>query len=144
MEPEKPGVAFEPAPDARPKIPEPPPVQLVAVADVELPSVAGIEKELDGFYVGLLRFERDPTTREIVYRAENFRLRFGVHECPQAREDMRPIGIAVPSFAEMIEKLTDLEIEFVRQRGISSAQDTLLLRDPAGNWVELAEMTRVA
>jgi hypothetical protein len=143
MELEKSTVAFEPAPDVRPKIPEPPPVQLVAVADVALGSVAGIEKDLDGFYIGLLRFERDPDVEGIVYRAENFRLRFDVHECPQPRDDMRPIGIAIPSFGEMMEKLSDREIEFVRQRGISPAQDTLLLRDPAGNWVELSEMTRV-
>jgi hypothetical protein len=119
-------------------------VQLVAVADVMIPTVAGLEKELDSFYVGLLRFERDPVTQEVIYRAENFRLRFHVHECPQSRQDMRPIGIAIPSLAEIIEKLTDLEIEFIRQRGISPAQESLLLRDPAGNWIELSEMTQVS
>jgi hypothetical protein len=144
MELEDSTVPFDPPADPRPKIPEPPPVQLVAVADVIIPAVAGLEKELDAFYVGLLRFERDVAAQEIVYRAENFRLRFDLHERPQSREDMRPIGIAVPSLAEMIEKLTDLEIEFIRQRGISPAQDTLLLRDPTGNWIELSEMTQVS
>ena len=32
---------------------------------------------------------------------------------------MRAIGIAIPSLAEMVGKLTDLEMEFIRQRGIA-------------------------
>jgi hypothetical protein len=144
MELEDAFVEFEPQIDRRRKVPEPPPVQLLAVADVALPGIAGLEKELDAFYVELLRLERDAATHEIVYRAENFRLRFDVHECPQPREDMRAIGIAVPSLAEMVGKLTDLEVELIRQRGITPAQDTLLLRDPAGNWIELSEMRRVS
>ena len=44
--------------DARPKLPEPPPVTLVSVQDVRLPTVAGLERLLDEFYAGLLRFER--------------------------------------------------------------------------------------
>jgi hypothetical protein len=44
--------------DCRPRIIPPPPVQLVAIADVMLPGVAGLEREFDAFYVGLLRLER--------------------------------------------------------------------------------------
>jgi hypothetical protein len=143
MELEHPATEFDLPDDRRAKIPEPPPVQLVAVADVSLPAVAGIEKELDVFYVELLKFERDVAEQEIVYRSENFRLRIDVHEVPPDRDEMRPIGIAIPSLAEMMQSLTDRDIEFVLQRGISAAQETLLLRDPAGNWVELSEMTRV-
>ena len=144
MELEDSTVQFDPPADLRPRIPEPPPVHLVAVADVVLPVVAGLEKELDRFYVGLLRFERDLETSEVVYRAGNFRLRFEVLECPPDRDDMRAVGIAIPSLTEMIQKLSDQDIEFARQRGISPAQDTLLLLDPAGNWIELSEMTRVS
>ena len=144
MELEDSTVEFDPPADLRPRIPEPPPVQLVAVGDVILPGIAGLETELDRFYVGLLRFERDAETPEIVYRAENFRLRFEVQERPTPREDMRAVAIAIPSLAEMMQKLSDQEIEFVRQRGISPAQETLLLLDPAGNRIELSEMTRVS
>ncbi|MDB5296317.1 MAG: hypothetical protein JWO31_2300 [Phycisphaerales bacterium] len=45
-------------PDRRPTVPEPPPVRLVAVADVVLVTAPGRERELDAFYVGVLRFER--------------------------------------------------------------------------------------
>src|SRR5687767_7663075 len=44
--------------DRRPRMPEPLPVKLLAVEDVRLPATAGLEAQLDGFYVGLLEFER--------------------------------------------------------------------------------------
>jgi hypothetical protein len=144
MELEQSSIEFTPEPDRRPNMPEPPPVQLVAVDDVLLSSVAGLETEMDQFYVGLLRFERDAASELPAYRAENFRLLIAVHECPRPREDLRAIGIAVPSLGEVTVKLNDLEIEFTRQRGLAPAQETLLLRDPAGNWIELVEMRRVS
>jgi catechol-2,3-dioxygenase len=116
----------------------------VAVDDVTLDSVAGLEKEMDQFYVDLLRFERDATTHDLVYRAENFRLRFLVHETPRSREDMRSTGILVPSFPALIDRLNELEIEFIRQKGLAPGEESLLLRDPAGNWLELFEMKLVA
>lgn len=126
--------------DPRPKMPEPPPVRLVAVNDVELPSVAGLETELDKFYIGLLAFERDSGESGIVYRAENFRMRFIVNERPQPREDFRGVGVEVPNFSEIIARLNDAEIEFLRQRGLASGQESLLVLDPAGNWIEIFEM----
>jgi hypothetical protein len=52
-------IGFRLAADKRPILTEPPPVQLVAVADVVLPMPPGTESALDEFYIGLLRFERD-------------------------------------------------------------------------------------
>jgi hypothetical protein len=137
MELEETDKSFEVPPDKRPHIPEPPPVSLIAVADVVLPSVAGLERELDAFYVKLLRFERDAEVEVIVYRAENFRLRFELFERLPERDGVRPVGIALESFREFPSKLTELDIEFTLQRGLTPGQDTLLLRDPAGNWIEL-------
>lgn len=139
MELEETSVPFTPGRDNRARMPEPPPVRLAAVDDVELPALAGLEAELDRFYVDLLRFEREEDPG-IVYRAENFRVRFFVHELPIVREDMRPIGIEVPGFADVIPRLTDVEIEFARQKGLVSGQESLLLQDPAGNWIEIFEM----
>jgi hypothetical protein len=144
MELEQASIDFSPQPDRRPKMPEPPPVQLVAVEDVTLDGVAGLEKDMDQFYIGLLRFERDATTDDLIYRAENFRLRFVIHELPQSRQDMRSIGITVPSFPDLIQRLNDLEIPFIRQKGLSPGEESLLLRDPAGNWLQLFEMKLVA
>ena len=45
-------------PDQRPPVPEPPPVRILAVEDVVLLGSSGVERALDEFYVGLLRFER--------------------------------------------------------------------------------------
>ena len=144
MELEEASEKFVPAADRRPRIPEPPAVQLVAVADMELPGVAGRELAMDAFYVGVLGFERDGATYELVYRAENFRLRFRLLERPEPREDLRPVGVTVPSLPALMETLNEREIEFVRQRGFGPGEDSLLLRDPAGNWVEVSESKLIA
>jgi hypothetical protein len=130
--------------DRRPKIEEPPPVRIVAIEDCILWSPAGLERQLDEFYVGLLRFERDemPPDRgvhEIVYRAENFRVRIEVLEKPLSREDFRPLTLVVESLADIGLRLTEAEVEFERQRGLMPGQDNLLLRDPAGNPVLIGE-----
>src|SRR5688572_7744007 len=44
--------------DRRPRMPEPLPVRVLAVEDVRLPATAGLEPQLDDFYVGLFGFER--------------------------------------------------------------------------------------
>jgi hypothetical protein len=50
--------------DRRRRMPEPLPVRLVSVADVRLPATAGLERQLDAFYVGLLGFEREGVARK--------------------------------------------------------------------------------
>lgn len=131
-------------PSDRPKMPEPPPVRLVAVEDVHLPAPAGVEVQLDSLYVGLLRFQRDPAhTTHPVYRSENFAIIFDVLEPPVEREDLRATGIEVPSLREFEQKLIDMEMEYQRQKGLTAGCDTLLLQDPAGNWVAVGEFRRV-
>jgi len=129
--------------DRRPKIEEPPPVRLVAVEDCQLWATAGLERELDDFYVGLLNFERQPADNEIVYRAENLRVRVAVLECPLPREDYRPLALAVDSLGELVGRLNQAKIEFVHHYGLTPGQDNLLVSDPAGNPVEISE-TRIA
>jgi hypothetical protein len=131
---------FKPALDERRHMPEPPPVRLVAVEDVHLAAVSGKAPELDALYVGLLRFEREPAEAALVYRAENFRLRFDVQRPPVERDDYRAAMIEVPDLAAVEKKLIEDEIEYERQRGLSPAHDQLVLRDPAGNWISLGEM----
>lgn len=131
--------AFSPPSDRRPKLAEPPPVRLLAVDDARLPAPAGVEVQLDAFYLGLLCFERDPGSDFPVYRAENFRLHFDVREPPIQRQDTRALGIVVSSLAALEEKLIDAELEHVRQRGLAPGQETIALLDPAGNWIEITE-----
>ena len=161
-------------PDRRPVMIEPPPVRLVAVDDVVLITAPGRERELDAFYVDLLRFEREdvprPERREVepilgaeapkvpparvvrplpplhqrglqgpVYRAENVRLSFQVHEPLIERETLRAQGIEVRSLAAVAEQLEQWAIEFTRQKGLYPGQQSLLLQDPGGNWVEISE-----
>jgi hypothetical protein len=125
---------------------EPPPVRLVAVEDVRLRTPPGIGEQLDGFYVGLWELERDAEQAGIVYRAENVRLRFDIIEDqkPIERETLRPQGIEVLSLAEAELKLVEAEHEYIRQRGLTPGQESLLLQDPAGNWIELFEVRRVS
>lgn len=124
-------------PDRRPRMPEPLPVRLAAIEDALLIAAAGSEPRLDAFYVGLLGFERDPYEATLIYRAENFRILFDLIEPPILRDGMRPLGIEVLSLREAEHKLIDAEVEYTRQKALNPGQESLLLQDPAGNWIEL-------
>jgi catechol-2,3-dioxygenase len=141
MELEPASTEFTPVYDARPKLFSPPPVALVAVADVSLTAVAGLEPQLDGFYAELLRMDRDRAAaeHEIVYQAQNVRLRVQIQELPPPRQTLRPLGIVIPSLAELAQRLIESKIEFVRQRGVFAGSESLILSDPAGNLVEVME-----
>jgi hypothetical protein len=142
----EPSTGLQPTADARPRMDEPPPVRLVAVEDVRLPTPPGLEAELDAFYVGLWQFERDlAEAPAIVYRAENVRLRLEIvtDQKPIERDTLRPQGIEVLSLAEAELKLVEAERDYLRQRGLTPGQESLLLQDPAGNWIELFEVRRV-
>lgn len=169
---------FDPRPDRRPPIPEPPPVRLVAVADVVILAGAGVERELDALYVGVLRFERADVTpdhrpavqpilgadvpqvpppradrplpglppgaiRGPVYRAENHRLCVEVHEPPVRRDDLRPVGVEVPSLAAVEAELLAREVEHERRKGLLPGHEGIWLQDAGGNWVEVVEMRPV-
>jgi hypothetical protein len=130
--------------DRRPKMDEPPPVRLIAVEDVRLLTMPGNETALDEFYAGLLEFVRDACADSIVYRAENFRLRFEVVEqIPVERDGIRPVGIQVRSLRDAERKLFENQIDYIRQRGLLPGLVSLLLQDPAGNWMELFEAVGV-
>jgi hypothetical protein len=130
---------FRPVEDRRRRIPEPLPVKLVTVEDARLICGAGLEVQLDEFYVGLLGFERIGPEDGIVYRAENFNLRFDVLEPPVRRETLRTLGVEMLSLAAAQEQLIAREIEHTRQKGLAPGQESILLMDPAGNWIELTE-----
>jgi hypothetical protein len=129
-----------PSGDKRPLIPPPLPVRLVAIEDVRLLAFAGSEAALDAFYVGLWEFERDTDEPGVVYRADNFRIRFEIVEPPVIRQELRPVQIEVRSLPEAEHKLVEAEIDYIRQKGISAGSDSLLFLDPAGNWVALLEV----
>ena len=133
----------KPVADARPLIPDPPPVRLIAIDDVHLPAASGFEHELDAFYVGLLLFVRksiDEQAGNLFYYAENHRLCFDVLEPPIFRDSVRPVGIEIPSMADVEQKLIDEQVPYTRQVGLAPGDDSMLLQDPAGNWVLLSEM----
>ena len=130
-----------PPPDRRRHVPEPPPVRLVALEEVRLPAQSGSEHELDRFYLSLLKFERDATSpaSSIVYKAENARLVIDFFEQPPERIDLRPVMIEVPARGRLKSQIIEWEVEYQRLRGLMAAQETLLLQDPAGNWVSITE-----
>src|SRR6266550_5639137 len=130
---------IEPVPDRRARMEEPLPVRLVAIADVTLPVIAGLEVELDRFYLGLLEFLRDTDLRQLVYHADNFALRFVVRELLPERGEYRPLQIEVQSLLVAEQKLRDAKIEYVRQKTLTPGEESVVLLDPTGNWVELVE-----
>jgi hypothetical protein len=127
-----------PRADRRPLIPEPIPVRLVTVDDAELVALAGLEHELDDFYIGLLKFQRDPLD-ELAYQAENFRIKFAISETLPERDNLRPLLIEVSRLSEIEHQLVEAEIDYTRQRGLMPGETRLLVQDPAGNWIELTE-----
>jgi hypothetical protein len=131
--------------DQLPKLEDPPPVRLVAVEDVRLPTPPGTEAALDGFYVGLWQFRREADNEQIVYRAENVRLRFLVQEGtpPVERDGARPQGVIVPSLRDAERRLAEARIPFERQRALLLGLYTLIVQDPAGNWLELMELRKL-
>ena len=133
----------QPLPDRRPRMDEPLPVRLVAIADVTLPVIAGLEVDLDRFYVGLFEFARDPDLRQLIYHADNFGLRFVVQELLPERGEYRPLQIEVQSLLVAEQKLREAKIEYVRQKTLTPGEESLVLLDPAGNWVELVEYRAV-
>jgi hypothetical protein len=126
MELDDPSIEFTPAVDRRPHMPEPLPVTLVAIEDVQAQAGAGLEVQLDQFYVNLLRFERqqDVPRESIVYRAENYRLCFEVVEPPVPRDGFRPIGVDVPSLGELEQQLIEREIECHRSGSWNSSSSS--------------------
>ena len=99
----------------------------------------GLEIQLDEFYIGLLGFQRALPPESIIYHAENFDLQFDVLEPPVQRNTLRALGIEVPSLAETEQKLIDREIAYARQKSLQPGTESLLLLDPAGNWIQLTE-----
>ena len=130
-------------PDRRPRMEEPLPVKLLTVADATLLTAAGLEPRLDDFYVNLLRFQRTGPEQAVVYRSETFDLIFKVEEPPVRRESLRALGVEVASLAEVERQLIEREIPYTRQKGITPGQESLLLTDPAGNWLDLTESRAV-
>ena len=134
---------FKPAIDRRPRVPEPLPVRLATIDDARLPSAAGLERQLDAFYVGVLGFARKSENEPIAYRADNFTLYFEVIEPPVRRDDLRPLGLEVPSLADLSLKLVEAEVEHARQRGLLPGDESIVLLDPAGNWLEIFDRRAV-
>jgi hypothetical protein len=124
-------------------MPEPLPVKLVAIEDVRLPAMAGVEVELDHFYVGLLEFARDPDQRQLIYHADNFAIRFDVCELLPQRHEYRPTQIEVQSLLLAEHKLIHAKLEYTRQKTLTPGEESLVLLDPAGNWVELVELRAI-
>jgi hypothetical protein len=133
--------------DPRPRLPDPLPVRLVAVEHVHMTAPRDAEEKLDAFYVGLLGFDRycgpEAGQGELVFRAENFLLRFRLLDPPIVHDTLRPQGIEVLDLLELEKRFIEAELEYTRERGITPGRETLLLLDPGGNWVEIGEIRLV-
>ncbi|MFI5382425.1 MAG: VOC family protein [Tepidisphaerales bacterium] len=125
--------------DERPKMPEPLPVRLVAVADVYLPAQAELEKQHDDFYCGLLKMVRDEPRDHRIYRADNHRVVFHLCEGLIPRDACRVLGVEIDSLAQVEAGLVEREIAYQRLRGITPGIESIFVQDPSGNWLEVSE-----
>ena len=139
--------------DHRKAVKPPLPVFLIAIANATLVTAAGLEKMLDQFYVGMLEFDRDdtqeldtPTGKRqfgIIYRAENFRLCFIVHEKVPEHTDMRMLGIIVKSIPVLEQKFRDAQIQYQTEHNANNGEIRLLVLDPARNWLRIEQVTNL-
>jgi hypothetical protein len=134
---------FQPKPDRRPRMEEPLPVKLVTIDDATLLTAAGLEPQLDDFYVSLLGFVRTGPEHDIIYRSETFDLIFVVEEPPVLRDSLRALGIEVQSLVETEQKLLGRQIPYTRQKSLTPGQEALVLMDPAGNWLAITEIKTI-
>jgi hypothetical protein len=131
--------------DGRPRMPEPPPVRLIAIADVHLPAARGREKALDTFYVTLLGFHRDTTPEGFVlYRAEKHAIVFDLLDPPIERDRLPMTGIEVESLYLLERALLDQEYPHERVRSVEVGIEQIVVCDPAGNWLAICERSFLA
>ena len=142
MDLEPSGIEFTPKRDRRPQIPERLPVRLIALNDVTLVCGPAHEPDLDDFYASMLLFVKE-LGHGIVYRSDNFRLKFEVVDGIIERDTYRPVTIEVQSLADTREKLEAREIEYTSERSLTIGHESLWLTDPAGNYVEIVEYRAV-
>jgi hypothetical protein len=140
----EPASGFEPVEDRRPRMDEPLPVRLVAVADVRLPALRDLEPQHDAFYCGLLKMVRDEPRSQRIYRADNFRVVFELIDGPIERDTCRALSVEIDSLSELEHKLVDRGIAYERIKGLVPGVESLMFRDPSGNWVEVVEERRIA
>ena len=133
--------AFEPQVDERPAVPEPLPVELVAVTDVRVRAPAELKEQIDEFYF-LLGFTR-PDDHGWAYRSDTTLLIFRPPRRKSWRQDYRPILVTVESIDEVASRLADAGVHYSRQRGISLGCESLHCTDPAGNFLQISEHRRL-
>src|SRR5690606_9634787 len=101
LEPVERQVSIDSGIDRRPRMEQPLPVRLVAIADVTLPALVGQQPQLDRLYVDLLEFAKGPADdRIVIYHADNVDLRFILRAGLIERADYRPAMIEVQSLAD--------------------------------------------
>lgn len=131
----EPSTGRRPVADLRRRLDPLPAVRLVSIDDVRLPTPPDAVARLSMFYVELLGFWSESA---VVFRAENFRLRFEIRlQTPVERDTVRPLGIQVPLLADVERMLVDREIPYLRETGITPGRHMILLQDPAGNWLDV-------
>lgn len=140
--------ALEPAPetpvekiyDERRFMPEPPPVRVAAVADMMV-SVKPVDAAmLTRIYCDLLGMVRDDDDAgRLRVWAENVAITFVPAEASPERQSVRPLGVEVPSLALLIERLLEAGVEYLRQKSVDAGDESILILDPGGNWIEVRE-----
>jgi len=143
MDLEDPSFDFVPSKDDRPRAWNPPPVTVVAIADVKLACSAGAGTSLDDFYVTVLGFELGHDPDRPVYRAENVRVVFEVFEGPVERDDFRPLQLQVRDLERVRLGLIERKMEFTSTHRLHTSDEVLFLPDPAGNYLEIVEFRPV-
>jgi hypothetical protein len=147
---------FQPVNDTRLRMYEPPVVRLISIDDVTLHATPATAPLLDFFYIQLLGFERhaddlnhtennpkNPVT-QIIYRAEKNSVIFDIVNVVLPRDDYRPVQVATPLFDLFVRQITELEMPFEWQKGVAPGLETVLLKDPAGNWMLVEPIRAIA
>ncbi len=82
---------------------------------------------------------RDDRRHERIYRADNHCVVFHLCEGLVARDSCRALGVELDSLSQVESSLIDRQIEYQRLRGVNPGVESIWVRDPSGNWVEIME-----
>ncbi len=137
LELEQPSFEFVPQLDDRPKMAQPIPVEIEAVDDLHLPAHRGDARKMHLLYRDILEFVPLAGVAHLAYQADNFAIHFDIGS--SERPGYRAVRVIVRSLADVERHLAEAQFEYERQKGLAPGEETLVLQDPDGNWLEIRE-----
>jgi hypothetical protein len=113
---------------------------------VNLEAPAGSKEPYQWFYGTVAQLEEfaceEAGQNQLCFKSKQIELRIQFVPAPQVDPLPLRVTISVPSLSEAIELLEEKRVPFMRLTGVMFTDRRLQTHDPAGNRVELRQLTR--